>query len=81
MFPVLETERLLFRELKENDLEVIFSILSNKSVTQYYGRDNFKNIDEAKNFLSYFQSKFKEKRGFRWGIEIKSTNEFIGTIV
>lgn len=80
MFPVLETDRLLLRGLSENDAEGIFSILSNENVTRYYGKEAFKNINEAKDFITYFQNKFKENRGFRWGIELKSTHELIGTI-
>lgn len=80
MFPVLETGRLLLRKLTKNDANVIFSILSNIEVTRYYGKETFKNIEEAKEFIKYFQQKFNEKRGFRWGIELKETKQLIGTI-
>lgn len=80
MFPVLETKRLILRELTELDAKVIFSILSNPQVTRYYGKDTFESLDEAKKFIHYFKQKFYEKRGFRWGIEIKETKQLIGTI-
>jgi ribosomal-protein-alanine N-acetyltransferase len=80
VFPVLETERLVLRELTEYDAKVIFSILSNTKVTRYYGKETFKDIEEAKEFIHYFKQKFYEKRGLRWGIEIKETKQLIGTI-
>jgi ribosomal-protein-alanine N-acetyltransferase len=80
VFPVLETQLLILRELTEFDAKVSFSILSNPQVTRYYGRETIESLDEAKEFLHYFKQKFYEKRGFRWGIEIKETKQLIGTI-
>lgn len=80
MFPVLETKRLILRELTEFDAKAIFSILSNPQVTLYYGKDTLESFDEAKEFIHYFKQKFYEKRGFRWGIEMKETKQLIGTI-
>jgi len=80
MFPILETERLLLRELTLNDKEDIFSILSNSKVTRFYGRDTLKNVEEAQESILFFRNKFSEKKGIRWGIVTKETNELIGTI-
>ncbi|WP_407690384.1 GNAT family N-acetyltransferase [Salipaludibacillus neizhouensis] len=37
MFPTLETERLVLREISKDDAEDIFACFSNENVTQYYG--------------------------------------------
>lgn len=37
MFPILETERLILRELTKEDAEGIFACFSNDNVTRYYG--------------------------------------------
>lgn len=80
MFPVLKTERLILRELTEFDAKVIFSILSNTQVTRFYGKETFKKIEEANEFINYFKQKFYEKRGFRWGVEIKDSRRLVGTV-
>ncbi|MFB6465517.1 GNAT family N-acetyltransferase [Cytobacillus sp. Hz8] len=80
MFPVLETERLLLREILEDDAEVLFSILSRKDVTRYYGQEAFQNREQACTLVHLFQKNFNENRGIRWGIERKDTHQLIGTI-
>lgn len=80
MFPTLETERLILREITEADTAGIFACFSNKEVTRYYGQEPLKNEEDAKGFVDFFAQSYREKRGIRWGIELKSTREFIGTI-
>jgi [ribosomal protein S5]-alanine N-acetyltransferase len=80
MFPVLETERLLYREITEGDAEKIFSILSFDEVTRHYGQESLTNINQAIEFIRHFQKKYDEKSGIRWGIERKDTRQLIGTI-
>ncbi|QDX93426.1 N-acetyltransferase [Brevibacillus laterosporus] len=80
MFPVLETERLVLREITEEDAEGIFAYFSNTDVTRYYGQENLESIEQAKKFVDFFANNYKEKRGIRWGIERKGTKGIIGTI-
>ncbi len=80
MFPTLETERLVLREISKDDAEGIFACFSNENVTRYYGQDNLENIEQAEAFVYFFANSYKEKRGIRWGIEIKGTQGIIGTI-
>lgn len=80
MFPKLETERLVLREITMDDAEAIFSCFSNENVTQYYGQETLKNIKQAEEFVEFFSNSFKEKRGVRWGVERKGTQGLIGTI-
>lgn len=37
MFPVLETDRLTLRQIRDQDAETIFACFSNPEVTRYYG--------------------------------------------
>ncbi len=37
MFPTLETDRLILRELINEDAEGIFACFSNEDVTRFYG--------------------------------------------
>ena len=80
MFPQLETERLRLRELTVNDAERVLACFSNELVIRYYGQDKMTRMEEAEDIIHFFTRNFHEKRGVRWGIERKGTNEVIGTI-
>lgn len=80
MFPTLETKRLVLREITEADASGIFACFSNDEVTKFYGQETLVDEEQARGFINFFSKNYHEKRGIRWGIEIKSTKEFIGTI-
>ncbi|PMC33894.1 GNAT family N-acetyltransferase [Bacillus sp. UMB0899] len=80
MFPILETDRLILREITRDDAEDIFSCFSDENVTRYYGQDTLKNIEQEESFVDFFANSYKEKKGIRWGIERKGTSGIIGTI-
>jgi len=80
MFPVLETKRLLLREITNQDVEDIFACFSNEDVMRYYGHETLGSIEQAKQFVKLFAKNYSEKRGIRWGIQIKEKEGIIGTI-
>ena len=80
MFPILETERLLLREIIKEDAQSIYNCFSNNDVTRYYGLDTLTSIEQAEQFVDLFSKNYIEKRGIRWGIEIKDKEGIIGTI-
>lgn len=80
MFPILETERLILRELTEKDAEGIFACFSNKDVTRFYGLETLKSLDEAEKLIDIFSKNYYNKSGIRWGIERKESEGIIGTI-
>lgn len=80
MFPRLETERLVLREITKDDAKGIFGCFSNENVTRYYGQEILENLEQAEAFVEFFSNSYKEKKGIRWGIEIKGIQGIIGTI-
>ena len=80
MFPTLDTERLVLREINKKDADAIFSTFSNDDVIRYYGQEKFNTIEEAEKIIDIFEANYSGKRGIRWGIERKDTQELIGTI-
>jgi [ribosomal protein S5]-alanine N-acetyltransferase len=80
MYPSLETVRLLLREIKDEDTEVLYDYFSQDVVTQYFGMNTFTQLDEAKMLIQRFRETSEQNRGYRWGIVLKETNTFIGTI-
>lgn len=80
MFPLLETERLCLREIRKDDAEAVFACFSNELVTQFYGQETFSKIEQAQSLIDFFANSYKERRGIRWGIEVKGCPGIIGTI-
>lgn len=47
MFPILETERLILREIVKEDSGNVFAYFSNNGVTHYYRQESFQNIEHS----------------------------------
>ncbi|MFS0882596.1 GNAT family N-acetyltransferase [Metabacillus niabensis] len=80
MFPRLETDRLILREMTKEDAEGIFTCFSNEDVTRYYGQETLEKIEQAEKIVDFYSKSYSEKRGIRWGIERRGTKGIIGTI-
>ena len=73
---VIETERLVLRPVTLDDAEAMFEYASDKETTRYTFPTN-QSLEETKNNIAQF---YLANPLGRWGIELKSTGEFIGTI-
>ncbi|MCJ8008623.1 GNAT family N-acetyltransferase [Lederbergia wuyishanensis] len=80
MFPILETERLRLRKIISTDAQAIFDCFSNNDVIRYYGQDTLTSLEQAEQFVEFFAKNYEEKRGIRWGIELREKEGLIGTI-
>lgn len=78
-FPILETERLMLRKLTPGDAESLFAILGDVAVTEFYDDDTFDDLSQAQEQIAAWQSMFEHRRGLRWGIEFRKSNQLIGT--
>ncbi len=65
-FPVLETERLILRQLTLNDTPDLFEYFSLEEVMEYYDLEAFKSIEDAQRIIQHFNSEFEKGKGFRW---------------
>lgn len=76
---VLETDRLLLRPTKEEDLKVIWSILCDKKVAEHYLVGKF-NYDWEKEKVWQYKKleKANNEDVFQWSIILKSENKCIG---
>lgn len=79
-FPILETERLILRELLESDAQEILNCFSNEDVLRYYGQNPLTNIEQVKCIVKNFTKEYNEQKAIKWGIELKGTDGIIGTI-
>ncbi|MDI7741076.1 GNAT family protein [Lysinibacillus fusiformis] len=78
-FPVLETERLILREIEERDAGSILDYLKDPEVMKYYGLEPFTSVNDALDEIAWYNSILKEQTGIRWGITIKGTDKVIGS--
>lgn len=79
-FPELETNRLILREINEDDAEDLFKNFSDDRVMQHYGSEKMIEIEETVGLIHSFKMNYSENKGFRWGIQIKGHSRLIGTV-
>jgi len=79
-FPVIHTDRLDLIEISQDNLMDLFKLFSDEKVTRFYNLLPFKTEQDAQKLLDWFQNRFKDKLGIRWGIAFKDKPQIIGTI-
>lgn len=80
VFPMLYSERLVLRTLKEQDRDALFELFSSPAVTRYHGTSTFVDIEQVDDFLYLMHSRYQQKTGIRWAVVLKDTGEMIGTV-
>lgn len=76
-FPVLETERLVLRQLRYEDGPDIYAYF-NEGMAKYYDWLP-KTLAEGRGFVRFFKSGYEEEQSIRWGITLKPCDKVIGT--
>ena len=79
-FPIIETKRLVLREITKKDAEQFYLLRSNKDAMRFIDKPLAESLDEIKSFIKYIDSKRKANEAISWGITLKEKDELIGTI-
>jgi ribosomal-protein-alanine N-acetyltransferase len=79
-FPVLETDRLLLRELTYGDIDVVFKHFSNEEVARYEDAHPARSNDEAREIIDWGKGLVEHKMGALWGIIRREDNSFLGQV-
>ncbi|MGM0896509.1 MAG: GNAT family N-acetyltransferase [Bacillota bacterium] len=79
-FQELATDRLELVHIGKHHAESFFDIMSRDEVTKYYGMSSLTEISDAEKIIESFRQTFESNRGIRWGIVVKETGAFIGTV-
>lgn len=74
---IIESERLLLRELDISDSENFYYLNSDPEVLKYTGDKAFSSISEAESFLENYND-YKLNGFGRWAVVLKESDEFIG---
>ena len=79
-FPNIETERLILREPRQEDLQRVYEIHSDAEVMRYYGVLPYDSVEEAKKHLDWLSSLYREDKGLRPVITLKDEDTYIGDV-
>lgn len=79
-FPNLTTERLLLRQLNENDENEIFKLRSDERVNKYLSRSKASSVEEAREFITKINKGIQDNQSLYWAITFKEDTKLIGTV-
>lgn len=79
-FPVLETERLVLRQVSKTDVNEVFFLRSSLEVGKYIARNPQKSIDESIAFIERTKSSMIANKAIPWAITFKNNDTLIGTL-
>lgn len=77
-FPVLESDRLIFREFVRSDSEDLFFIRSNDQIMEFMDTDKHLSVLESEFLITQIEESFRNKSGINWAIVEKCSNKVIG---
>jgi [ribosomal protein S5]-alanine N-acetyltransferase len=79
-FPVLESERIVFRRVLDADFEAILILRGNPETMKYIPRPLCGSKADALQLITVFDEKINTNQGINWGMVCKETNELFGLI-
>lgn len=77
MKTILQTPRLILRELNINDAQNFYELNANPNVIKFTGDSSFQSISEAEEFLKNYDD-YKRNSYGRWAVMKKDSNKFLG---
>lgn len=76
---MIETERLIMRELVEADAEFILDLLNQPSFIKNIGDRNVRTVEQSAEFIaSRFRESYKQFGYGLWAVDLKETGETVG---
>lgn len=78
--PILETDRLILRPIRKEDINPIFNCwMRDENVSRYMFWKATDDIKETEEFVNFELRNIQSDLWYRWIMELKSTSEIIGT--
>ncbi|WP_144552838.1 GNAT family N-acetyltransferase [Peribacillus simplex] len=78
-FPLIETRRLILREVTIEDAGDMFKYLSDIDVVKPMGLDPCQTVNDVWDEIKWYESIYQEGTGIRWGITLKDSGKVIGS--
>ncbi len=79
-FPVIQTERLILRQINAADTDDIFNHRSNTDVIKYLDRPVIISREEAVHHIQILNIQSENNESVVWGVALKGQQNLIGTI-
>lgn len=79
-FPVIESERLILRQITNDDVNEVFELRSNPVTMKYIPRPLVKTTEDALEHIAMIQEKIVLNEGINWGITLKGNADIVGII-
>ena len=79
-FPVIETERCILRQVRKEDGDTLYEILSDRDVMQYFGLALMHDRTGIEKLIENRLKAFELKRALGWIVADKTTNNMIGLV-
>lgn len=73
-----ETERLILRELVEEDEQGLFELDSDPEVHRYLGNQPVKNMEQIRMVIAFIQQQYEDNGIGRWAVVEKRSGAFVG---
>ncbi|NUY82291.1 GNAT family N-acetyltransferase [Flavobacterium sp. MAH-1] len=77
-FPILETERLILRRLRDSDVKEVFELRSDPETMKYIPRPLAKNHEDALNHIAIINKAIDKNEGINWAVTMKGDDTLIG---
>jgi len=78
VFSVLETERLIFREIVLKDVQAVLKIYGDPKAAEYDWFSPIETEEKARTFIEHFNKEFEAQQEITWGIVRKEDGALIG---
>ncbi|MEO6301798.1 MAG: GNAT family N-acetyltransferase [Bacteroidia bacterium] len=75
---IIETERLILREILPSDEDGLFKLDSDPEVHRYFGNKPVENKDQVKEVIQFIRGQYVTNGIGRWAVIEKGSNNFIG---
>ena len=80
IFPTLETERLVLRQVRLADADDVFALRGDYAVTKLNFGSNYRSLNEARRLIVRMQDGFDTASHMRFGITLRGEDRVIGLI-
>lgn len=79
-FPVLETERLILRQVRYSDRQEMFEIRSNRETMQYIPRPLANTVEDAEKVIEMINGFVERNERINWAMTEKGKDKLIGVM-
>ena len=79
-FPVIETERLVLKNVTDDHVNEVFRHFASEEVNEFVDFDTAQSIADAQEIIDWSRRLYKNNAGILWGIFSKADDVFMGQV-